>query len=80
MLKCKTSESIVNFINVDAVKTRGTKPKYYTLDQILVECEKDEMQQNIRANTDEIDKQFITWDEFLSYLIDYKEIAERNKR
>ena len=83
LLKLRTSDAVVNFMGNDAVRTRGTKPKFYTLDQIITECEKDEMYQQLKAPKSEPmsnDKEFITWSEFESYLVDYKELEDRNRR
>ena len=41
--KLRTSDKIVNFIDVDAVKTAAAKPRVLSLDEVIVEVEKDEM-------------------------------------
>lgn len=39
----RTDERVVEFIDVDAVKVPYTKNKILTLDEVLVEIEKDEI-------------------------------------
>ena len=38
----RTDERVIDFIDVDAVKVASTKSKLMTLDQVLVEVERDE--------------------------------------
>ena len=82
-MRLRTDEKIVDFIDVDAVKLPGTIKKILTLDQVLVEIERDEMYEmsQMDKNEDAINhKEFITWREFVSYFEDYREIDERNKK
>jgi hypothetical protein len=54
-----------------------------TLDQVLVEIERDEMYEmaQLTKQDDAINhKEFITWREFLNYFEDYRDIDERNKK
>ena len=82
-MRLRTDEKIVDFIDADAVKLPGTIKKILTLDQVLVEIERDEMYEmsQMDKNEDAINhKEFITWREFVSYFEDYREIDERNKK
>ena len=79
----RTDEKIVDFIDVDAVQIPGNQKKILTLDQILVEIERDEtIEMALLSNKDDAinHKEFITWREYLSYFEDYREIDERNKK
>ena len=79
----RTDSRVVDFIDMDAVKVAAAKQKILTLDQVLVEIERDEVYEmmNTPKQADSINhKEFITWREFLSYFEDYKEIEERNKK
>lgn len=83
LMALRTDSRVVDFIDTDAVRVAGAKQKILTLDQILVEIERDEAYEmmNMPKQADTINhKEFITWREFLSYLDDYKEIEERNKK
>lgn len=42
LMQLRTDDLVVEFIDVDAVKVAAAKPKTLTLDQVLVEIEKDE--------------------------------------
>lgn len=82
IMALRTDERVVEFIDVDAVKVPYTN-KVLTLDEVLVEIERDEMFEVVKMgkNSDQINhKEFITWREFMNYFQDYKEIEERNKR
>lgn len=79
----RTDERVVDFIDSNAVKVASAKTKILTLDQILVEVERDESyeQMNSAKTEDAINhKEFITWREFLTYFEDYQEIEMRNKK
>lgn len=79
----RTDERVVDFIDANAVKVASAKAKTLTLDQILVEVERDETfeMMNSGKNEEAINhKEFITWREFLTYFEDYQEIEERNKK
>lgn len=81
-MQLRTDSLVVEFIDVDAVKVAASKAKILTMDQVLIEIEKDEFygSQNQLKHEDAINhKEFITWKEFLSYYTDYREIDERNK-
>lgn len=83
LMALRTDNRVVDFIDLDAVKVAAAKQKVLTLDQILVEIERDEVYEmmNMPKQADSINhKEFITWREFLSYFDDYKEIEERNKK
>lgn len=83
LMKLRTDEKVVDFIDVDAVKLPGATGKILTLDQVLVEVERDEMFEisRLTKQDDAINhKEFITWKEFLSYFEDYRDIDERNKK
>lgn len=79
----RTDQRVVEFIDLDAVKVASSKQKILTLDQVLVEIERDEMYEmmHMPKSADSINhKEFITWREFLSYFEDYREIEDRNKK
>lgn len=80
----RTDERVVDFIDLEAVRVAAARSKVLTLDQVLVEVEKDEFyeQQQVMGKTDEMinHKEFITWREFLTYFEDYQEIEQRNKK
>lgn len=80
----RTDERVVDFIDIEAVRVAAARSKVLTLDQVLVEVEKDEFyeQQQVMGKTDEMinHKEFITWREFLTYFQDYQEIEQRNKK
>lgn len=81
-MQLRTDSLVVEFIDVDAVKVAASKAKILTMDQVLIEIEKDEFygSKNQPRHEDAINhKEFITWKEFLSYYTDYREIDERNK-
>lgn len=83
LMRLRTDEKIVDFIDVDAVQIPGGQKKILTLDQILVEIERDEtIEMALLSNKDDAinHKEFITWREYLSYFEDYREIDERNKK
>lgn len=83
LMALRTDSRVVDFIDTDAVRVAGAKQKILTLDQILVEIERDEVfeMMNMPKQADTINhKEFITWREFLGYLDNYKEIEERNKK
>ena len=78
----RTDERIVEFIDIDAIKTALTN-RILTLDEVFSEIEKDEMYEMIQMgkNNDQINhKEFITWREFITYFNDYKEVEDRNRR
>lgn len=83
IMALRTDERVVEFIDVDAIKVPYSKGKILTLDEVLVEIERDEMYEMVKMgkNTDAINhKEFITWREFMNYFTDYREIEERNKK
>ena len=41
-MELRTDELVVEYINVEAVNVAAAKPKILTLDQVLIEVEKDE--------------------------------------
>lgn len=82
LMRLRTDEKVVDFIDVDAVRVSHSN-KTLTLDQIFVEIERDEMFEMTQLSKldDAINhKEFITWREFLNYFEDYRDIDERNKR
>lgn len=87
LMRLRTDDKVVDFIDVDAVATTvinkdGSK-RILTLDQILVEIERDEIYEmaHLGNQEDAINhKEFITWREFLNYFEDYRDIDERNKK
>ena len=82
LMALRTDEKVIEFINQEAIRTTGLKPKTLTLDQVLVEIERDEtyqMQQFTKEKDAINHKQFITWNEFLQYFIDFRDIEDRNK-
>lgn len=81
-MQLRTDPLVVEFIDADAVQVVSQKNRVLTMDQVLIEIEKDEFYdlQNQPKHEDTINhKEFLTWKEFLSYFEDYKEIAHRNK-
>ena len=79
----RTTELIVDFIDQDAVQVADQKKTVLTLDQVLLEIERDETYEimNMPRSEDTINhKEFITWNEFLSYFEDYRVIEERNRK
>ena len=81
-MQLRTDPLVVEFIDSDAVQVVSQKNRVLTLDQVLIEIEKDEFYdlQNQPKHEDTINhKEFLTWKEFLSYFEDYKEISHRNK-
>jgi hypothetical protein len=79
-LRC--DERIVEFIDVDAVKVAYSK-RVLTLEEVFSEVEKDETYEaaGLGKAANQINhKEFLTWREFMTYLTDYKEIDERNKK
>lgn len=83
LMRLRTDEKVVDFIDVDAVQLPNDKKIILTLDQVLVEIERDEMFEisKLAKNDDAINhKEFITWREFLQYFEDYRNIDERNKK
>jgi hypothetical protein len=57
--------------------------KTLTLEEILSEVEKDEIfeiTQRGKGMASTNNKEFITWNEFMSYFNDFKEIEERNMK
>ena len=82
----RTDELVVDFIDADAVRVAsqtGKKPQILSMDQVLIEIEKDEFycQKNeMKQDADAINhKEFITYNEFLSYFKDYRDIEDRNR-
>lgn len=69
-------------MNADAVKTCEVKPRILTLDQIIIEVEKDEMGEKLHSATkmQENYREFISWREFMTYLEDYKDFDERMQK
>ena len=68
--------------DVDAVKVAYSK-RVLTLDEVFAEVEKDETYETAglgKAANQINHKEFITWREYMTYLNDYKEIDERNKK
>lgn len=83
LMALRTDERVVDFIDVDAVKVASAKAKILTLDNVLVEVERDEAYEMMQMSRQEDainHKEFITWREFLSYFEDYQEIEARNKK
>jgi hypothetical protein len=85
IMKLRTDERVVDFVDAEAVQVAGkTNPvKILTLDQVLAEIERDEMYERMQLTKGEDDichKEFITWREFLTYFEDYREADERNKK
>jgi len=79
-LRC--DERIVEFIDVDAVKVAYSK-RVLSLEEVFTEVEKDETYETagLGKSANQINhKEFLTWREFMTYLTDYKEIDERNKK
>ena len=79
----RTDQRVVDFIDVDAVKTATASKKILTLDQVLMEIERDETyEQSLMAKDEDMvnHKEFITWMEFETYFTDYQEADERNKK
>jgi hypothetical protein len=82
IMALRTDERVVEFIDVEAVRVPYSK-RVMTLDEVLQEVEKDEMYEtaHMGKQANQINhKEFITWREFYSYFIDYREIEERNKK
>ena len=82
IMALRTDERVVDYIDVNAVQLPNSTRKL-TLDEILVEVEKDEMFEKVQMGKKgkQINhKEFITWREFMSYFTDYREIEERNQR
>jgi hypothetical protein len=83
IMSLRTDERVVEFIDVDAVKVPYTKDRVLTLDEVLVEIEKDELYEmtQLGKNTNQINhKEFITWREYMSYFNDYRDIEDRNRK
>ena len=83
VMRLRTDEKVVDFIDVDAVQLPGAIRKILTLDQVFVEIERDEMFEitQLAKSDDAINhKEFITWREFLQYFEDYRDVEERNKK
>lgn len=52
-----------------------------TLDNVLLEIEKDERYDEANLAKDAINhKEFLTWREFLTYFHDYQDIEQRNRK
>ena len=69
----RTDEKVVDFIDNDAVYIPKTK-KTLNLDEIMVEVERDEMYDFIKAGKQAGSvnpKEFITWRDFMTYFTDY---------
>lgn len=82
IMALRTDERVVEFIDIDAVKVPYSN-KVLTLDEVLVEIEKDELYElaQMGNNGGQINhKEFITWREFMNYFNDYKEADERNRK
>ena len=80
IMALRTDERIVEFIDTDAVKLAGSK-RGLTLEEVLVEVEKDEMYGQMGVGKGQINhKEFVTWREFMSYFNDYREVEERNRK
>ena len=77
----RTSERVVRFIDQPAVRREGQKD--LTVEEVFREVERDEtIEMAANAHTTDLinHKEFITWDEFMSYFEDFKESEERNRR
>lgn len=71
---------MVEFIDADAVKA---PTRVLTLDDVFAEIEKDEMYEtaSLGKQAGQINhKEFLTWREFMTYLTDYQEVEDRNKK
>lgn len=83
LMALRTDDLVVDFVDVDAVRCRDARRTVLTLDQILVEVERDEIyeQQLQPKNQASVlnHKLYISWREFLSYFEDYQPIEIRNK-
>ena len=71
----RTDERVVDFIDQQAITIGSGGKKKLTLDEVLVEVERDERMELFLINKgtgDQINhKEYITWSEFISYLEDY---------
>ena len=81
VMALRTDADVIDFIDCDAIK-KAYSQTTLTLDAVLMEIERDEnYDQAAGGKASEINhKEFITWREFLSYLNDYREIEDRNKK
>lgn len=81
VMALRTDADVIDFIDCDAIK-KAYSQTTLTLDAVLMEIERDEaFDQAPSGKGNEINhKEFITWREFLSYLNDYREIEDRNKK
>lgn len=69
----RTDAKVIDFIDCEAVK-KAYSNNTLTLDQVLLEIEKDErydQNQGKLGNNDINHKEFVTWREFLNYFNDY---------
>ena len=81
VMHLRTDPRVVEFVDADAVKVG--KGKVLTFDNVLGEVEKDEMYENMHRSKNEASinhKEFLTWNEFVTYFEDYRDIEERNRK
>mmetsp|Transcript_2560 Transcript_2560/g.3946 ORF Transcript_2560/g.3946 Transcript_2560/m.3946 type:complete len:158 (-) Transcript_2560:1452-1925(-) len=76
VLALRSELRVIDFINCEAVK-KAYSNSTLTLDQVLMEIEKDERYDQAENNNH---KMYINWREFLDYFDDYQEIEVRNKK
>lgn len=82
VMALRTDPQVIDFIDCEAVK-KAYSTHTLTLDQVLLEIEKDERYDQSKARQGKNDinhKEFLTWREFLSYFNDYQEIEHRNRK
>ena len=82
IMALRTDERVVEFIDVEAIKVPYSN-RILTLDEVLIEIEKDEMYEQVQAgkNSNQINhKEFVTWREFMTYFNDYRDIEDRNRK
>lgn len=71
VMQLRTDKRVIDFIDCDSVKKAYTTT-VLTLDQVLLEIEKDERYDTKSLGKNDINhKEFLTWREFLSYFTDY---------
>ena len=81
VMHLRTDPRVVEFVDADAVKVG--KGRVLTFDNVLGEVEKDEMYENMHRSKNEASinhKEFLTWNEFVTYFEDYRDIEERNRK
>lgn len=82
VMALRTDAEVIDFIDCEAVK-KAYSTSTMTLDQVLLEIEKDERYDQAKSRQGKNDinhKEFVTWREFLNYFNDYQEIEQRNKK